>query len=87
MYNELMVKKILKYTAVFEVANEGGYIVSVPALPGCYSQGETREEAEIMIKDAIKSYLAVLKKENQPIPHDTVQPFTKQIAIESYSFS
>ena len=45
-------KKILKYTVIFEPAKEGGYVVSVPALPGCVSQGETFEQASEMIKDA-----------------------------------
>lgn len=55
-----MKKKILNYTAIFEPAEEGGYIVSVPALPGCSTQGETFEEATEMIKDAIEGYLAVI---------------------------
>jgi len=56
-----MKEKIYKYTATFEPAEEGGYIVRVPMLPGCRTQGETFEEAREMIKDAIKAYLAVLK--------------------------
>ena len=55
--------KVLKYTVVFEPAEEGGYVASVPALSGCMSQGETFEEAVGMIKDTISGYLAVLKKE------------------------
>ena len=55
-------KEILKYTAIFEPAQEGGYVVSVPTLPGCISEGDTFEEAVEMIKDAMKGYLAVLKK-------------------------
>lgn len=55
------VAKVLKYTVVFEPAEEGGYVASVPALPGCMSQGETFEEAAKMIKDAISGYVTVLK--------------------------
>lgn len=59
-------KKILEYTAIFEPAEEGGYVVSIPALPGCVSQGETFEEAVIMIKDAVQGYLLVANiKRNQ----------------------
>ena len=54
--------KVLKYTVVFEPAEEGGYVASVPVLPGCMSQGDTFEEAVKMIKDAISGYLAVLKE-------------------------
>ena len=56
------VAKVLKYTVVFEPSDEGGYVASVPVLPGCMSQGETFEEAVRMIKDAISRYLAVLEK-------------------------
>ena len=57
--------KVLKYTVVFEPAEEGGYVASVPALSGCMSQGETFEEAVRMIKDAISGYLAVLKEKGK----------------------
>jgi len=39
---------------------DGGYVVSCPALPGCHSQGETVEEAMENIKDAIRGCLKVL---------------------------
>jgi antitoxin HicB len=65
-------KKILSYTAIFEPAEEGGYVVSVPALPGCATQGETFEEATEMIKDAIDGYITVLKESGQEIPEENV---------------
>lgn len=40
--------------------SDGGYSVSVPGLPGCWSQGETEDEAIENIKDAICDYLAVV---------------------------
>ena len=46
----------------------GGYVVSCPSLPGCHSQGETREAALKNIQDAIEGYLASLKKHNLPLP-------------------
>jgi predicted RNase H-like HicB family nuclease len=52
--------KILEYTVIFEPAEEGGYVVSVPSLPGCVTQGETFEEATTMVKDAIQGYISVL---------------------------
>ena len=45
-----------------------GYAVWVPGLPGCWSQGQTEEEALENIKDAIKGYLASLTKHNEAIP-------------------
>lgn len=61
-------KKVYNYTVIFEPAEEGGYVVYVPALPGCASQGDTFEEAEIMAKDAIEGYLKALKDLNEEIP-------------------
>lgn len=60
MKKQLSQKK-LKYTAIFEPAEEGGYVVSIPALPGCISEGDTFEEALTMIKDAMQGYLAVAR--------------------------
>ena len=45
------------YTVLFEPAEEGGYVVTVPALPGCVTQGETLEEAREMATDAILGYI------------------------------
>jgi len=44
------------------------FIAECPALPGCISEGKTREEAIANIKDAIKGYLASLEKHGEPIP-------------------
>jgi predicted RNase H-like HicB family nuclease len=47
----------MKYKIILEKTDEG-YSVSVPGLPGCWSQGSTEEEAVENIRDAIKEYLA-----------------------------
>ena len=44
-----------RYTMVFEPAEEGGYVVTVPALPGVVTEGDTLEEARAMAKDAIRA--------------------------------
>ncbi len=49
----------MKFKVVLEEAEEGGYIAYVPSLPGCVSQGETREEAIENIKEAIEVYLDI----------------------------
>ncbi|OGE33861.1 hypothetical protein A3C59_01960 [Candidatus Daviesbacteria bacterium RIFCSPHIGHO2_02_FULL_36_13] len=59
---------MLKYTVIFEPAEEGGYVVSVPALPGCVTEGDTFEEAMEMVKDAISGYIASLEKHGEQIP-------------------
>ena len=59
-----------KYTVIFEPAEEGGYIVRVPALPGCYTQGETLEEAKEMAREAIALHIETLKANNLPVPNE-----------------
>lgn len=61
-------QKIYKYTVIFEPAEEGGYVVYVPALQGCVTQGETFEQAYKMAKDAIDGYLSVLQEDKEEIP-------------------
>ena len=56
------------YTAVFEPAVEGGYLVSVPALPGLVTEGDTPEEARAMVKDAIRGYIESLLRQGEEIP-------------------
>lgn len=55
-------KKLHSFTAVFIPALEGGYVVYVPALPGCATQGETFEEARINAKDAVELYIGTMKE-------------------------
>jgi predicted RNase H-like HicB family nuclease len=57
-----------KFLVYLEPADEGGYIVSCPQLPGCVTQGETVEEALVMVRDAIQGYIDSLKKHGEPIP-------------------
>lgn len=73
--------KIYQYTVVIEPAEEGGYIASVPALPGCVTQGENLEEAMVMAKDAIEGYLAVLKDQGEEIPVEPEGTFITKISI------
>jgi len=61
----------LRYTIVLLPEEEGGYSVSVPALPGCCTQGDTRDEAMAMAKEAIELYLEDLKANGEPIPDES----------------
>lgn len=56
------------YTAVFEPAVDGGYIVSVPALPGLVTEGDTIQEARAMVRDAIRGYVDSLLQHGEEIP-------------------
>ncbi|MDP8228203.1 MAG: type II toxin-antitoxin system HicB family antitoxin [Candidatus Electryoneaceae bacterium] len=59
-----------KYTAIFESAEEGGYTVTVPALPGLVTEGDTFEEAKEMALDAIRCHLLSLLKRDVHIPEE-----------------
>jgi antitoxin HicB len=56
------------YTVLFEPAEEGGFVVTCPALPGLVTEGDTLEEAREMARDAIRAYLESLHKDHLPIP-------------------
>ena len=58
----------MKYRVTVEEDEDGVFVSECPALPGCISQGKTRQEALKNVKDAIKGYLESLKKHNEPIP-------------------
>lgn len=46
---------------------DGMFVVECPAIPGCVSQGRTREEAEVNIRDAIRECLAVRREQGLPL--------------------
>ena len=56
------------YPALFEPETEGGYSVSFPDLPGCFTEGDTMEEAVDMAKDAVGIYLMQLEEDGQSPP-------------------
>ena len=77
-----LVSKILKYTAIFEPVEEGGFVVSVPALPGCVTQGESFEEATEIVQVAISGYLGVLEEENLFIPTEKEEAVVTKVSVE-----
>ena len=66
----------MEYTIVLHPAEEGGYWAEVPALPGCYSQGETVEKTLMNIKEAVASHLIALKAEGRQPPRDQTMVFS-----------
>ncbi len=60
----------MRYSVVIHSAEEGGFWVDVPALPGCYSQGESIEESLQNVREAIELYLEVLADEGRDAPQD-----------------
>jgi len=56
------------YTVLFEPAEEGGYVVTCPALPGLVTEGDSLDEARGRAQDAIRGYLESLRKDGLPSP-------------------
>jgi len=68
-----------EFDVVLTPAEGGGYSVSVPALPGCVSQGESRDEALAMIREAIELYLESLDAHGDPLPAVEIE----QVIVEA----
>jgi len=62
--------KIMKYSVIIHQAEEGGYWLEVPALEGCFTQGQTRKELLKNAREAISLYLEGLKELGREIPED-----------------
>jgi antitoxin HicB len=52
---------------------DGGWVAEVPSLPGCISQGETREEALENVRDAITTWIDGAKQTGMDVPDDTLE--------------
>ena len=70
-----------RYTAIFEPAQEGGYVVTIPALNGLTTEGDTLEDARTMAADAIRCYLESLQKHGEKIPVEHEPAITRRIAV------
>ena len=57
----------MKFRVTIEPDEDGVFVAERPALPGCISQGKTRDEAMANIRDAIQGYLESLKKHGESI--------------------
>jgi predicted RNase H-like HicB family nuclease len=58
----------MRYRVVIEADEDGAFVAECPALPGCVSQGASRAEALVNIREAIRGYLESLEKHGEPIP-------------------
>ncbi|MCD6165613.1 type II toxin-antitoxin system HicB family antitoxin [bacterium] len=74
--------EILNYTVIFEPAEEGGFVVHVPALPGCHTQGETLDEAYKMAQDAILGYIETLQSLKEEIPKEAPNSIIAKVPVK-----
>jgi len=63
--------KTLTYRIMLNEEPEGGYTVTVPALPGCITYGENLQHALEMAREAIEGYIEVLKEQGETVPDDS----------------
>ena len=71
-----------RYTIILHPdPDEGGYTVTVPALPGCVTEGDTLEEAIAMAKDAIALYVSDLEAHGEPVPEEREHPQALTISV------
>lgn len=69
-----------QYTILLHPDEEqGGYTVTVPALPGCITEGNTIEEAIVMAKEAIQLYIESLIADGEPVPEE--HEYTQALVI------
>jgi predicted RNase H-like HicB family nuclease len=67
----------MRFTVVLEQEPDEGFVASVPALPGCVSQGDTREDALRNIREAIELYLQDCRESGDPIPSESGREFVE----------
>ena len=58
----------MKFIVTLDEGEDGYIVVSCPALPGCHSQGRTKEEAVANIKEAIEGYIVSMREQGEDIP-------------------
>jgi len=65
--------KTRKYTVILEPGEDGYIVAQCPALPGCWSQGKTRDEAVANIREAIELYVESLMANGERVPEEEVR--------------
>jgi predicted RNase H-like HicB family nuclease len=71
----------MKYTAILQYEN-GGFMATVPALPGCVSQGDTRADVLMNIQEAIELYLEDIRNAGEEIPVEADREYV-EVTISS----
>lgn len=69
------------YSIVVEPEEGGGYFVTVPALPGCFTRGSTVEECQERAAEAIEVHIAGLVAVGEPVPQEVGSPQLLQVTV------
>lgn len=69
------------YTIVVEPEEDGGFLVSVPALPGCFTQGPTIEDCRERAAEAIAVHIAGLEADGERVPEEVGAPQLLSITV------
>ena len=80
-------QQILSYYAVFDPAVEGGFNVSFPDFPGCYTFGTTFEEAKQKAEEVLELWLEHLASKEEAIPLHTRRPIIDEIQVHAPVFA
>jgi predicted RNase H-like HicB family nuclease len=70
----------MQFVVTLERDEDGFVVAECPSLPGCLSQGKTRDEALANIREAIEGYLASLRKHGEPLPSTEVTSVEVKVA-------
>ncbi|MGH9055864.1 MAG: type II toxin-antitoxin system HicB family antitoxin [Acidimicrobiales bacterium] len=73
--------KVRTYTIVVEPDETGDFVVSVPALPGCFTHGTTVEECKQRAVEAIEVHIAGLLADGEPVPQETEPPQLLSVTV------
>ena len=71
---------VMKYTVILQRESDGGYVATVPALPGCVSQGDARAEVLKNIEEAIAVYLEDVRDAGEPLPVEADREYVEVTA-------
>ena len=67
----------MRYTVILEQEPDGGYVAIVPVLPGCVSQGDTRDEALKNVREAAELYIEDCIASGDPVPTENGREYVE----------
>ena len=68
------VERFIMRQILLFLGEDGFWVAECPSLPGCISQGKTKDEAIKNIQEAIQEYIAALEEDNLPVPEENFEP-------------